>query len=259
MIDVDLMIIGAPKCGTSTLFQTLVRSSRISRPKRREMHYFDHDIKHHDLSWYNELVAREPDTLGLDRTGYYFIHPHVPNRIVRCTKKMKFIVLLRNPADRAYSWYTRGYHKDVPSFAELSFEECLEAEERELWPGIERFEADDSFDDEQFMQMHWLCPFKLTGLYAQHLKRWFSVFSQKHFCIITLDQIRSDVDGVIKQMCKFLRIPTLRRWENPINRTRYEQELSPKTRRQLVDYFRQPNEELSELISQRLDWNDCSS
>ena len=60
-----------------------------------------------------------------EATPRYMDHPHAPSRIKKYLPNCKFIILLRNPIDRAYShWNMMVSHNRE----ELSFEDAIDKE-----------------------------------------------------------------------------------------------------------------------------------
>lgn len=124
----DFIIAGAMKCGTTTLREILHLHPGIFIPNH-EIHFFDvdshlqhpHFFFHEDsqwyyprfeaeaesyLDWYANLFAdaREDQLIGEDSATYLASH-RVPERIARFMPEVKLIILLRDPASRAYSHY----------------------------------------------------------------------------------------------------------------------------------------------------------
>ena len=119
----DFFIAGAPKAGTTALHAALAGHPglRLSRPK--EPKYFLRDgtppPRHEhrgpgDAHSRQEWVWRERDYLALWRdappdvllgesTPFYLADPAAQRRIARAAPDAKFVVMLRDPVDRAYS------------------------------------------------------------------------------------------------------------------------------------------------------------
>ncbi|MEJ2557594.1 MAG: sulfotransferase domain-containing protein, partial [Anaerolineae bacterium] len=111
----DFLIIGAQKCGTDSLFRYLGGHPCIKLASSKEAHYFDLKFDK-GINWYRShfpLIPykysvkrlRKQDLITGEATPYYLFHPHAPGRAAAIVPHVKLIVLLRNPADRAYSHY----------------------------------------------------------------------------------------------------------------------------------------------------------
>ena len=104
----DYLLIGAQKCGTTSLYNYLVSHPEVRRCLRKEVGYFD---QHFDrgLAWY---LAHFPmkSFVGFQQvtgeaTPDYYYSPQAPQRAHLVMPQAKLIILLRNPVDRAHSQY----------------------------------------------------------------------------------------------------------------------------------------------------------
>ena len=141
----DFIIAGAMKSGTSSLHAMLSEHPRVFIPPG-EVGFFDHDdfCEHVDyfvtndggfcdrdfderlaerLDWYRSLfAAARPDQLaGVDSTTYLSSRA-APSRIARHIPHARIIILLREPASRAYSQY---WHMLSAGRMLYSFEDTL--------------------------------------------------------------------------------------------------------------------------------------
>ena len=115
----NFFIIGAAKCGTTSLYDYLTQHPCIHSSLTKEPRYFD-KYYYRGLNWYKThypsslkkwvatKIKKKPFVV-VDATPRYLDHPHTPDRIKEIVPSAKFVVLLRNPIDRAYShyWYCR--------------------------------------------------------------------------------------------------------------------------------------------------------
>lgn len=106
------MGIGAQKCGTTSLVQYLLSHPDIFIPagpriNSKEINFFLHDYLYEKgLSYYENFFT---DGSGATAVGEisadYLYHPICRKRIRKHFDKLKFIIILRNPIERAYSNY----------------------------------------------------------------------------------------------------------------------------------------------------------
>jgi hypothetical protein len=125
----DFLVIGAQKAGTTTLHELLRRHPDVFLPACKEVHYFS---LHADrpAGWYSAHFrqARGGARCG-EATPYYLFHPEAPGRIRRLLPKVRLVVLLRDPVERALSQY---FHARRHGFEMLGLEAALEAEAARL-------------------------------------------------------------------------------------------------------------------------------
>lgn len=116
----DFMIVGAQKCGTSTLAEILSSHPSIESCTIKEPHYFStHQDWRAGLHQYEALFQTREDCLLFEASTSYTFSPlrapEIWKAIYSYNPAMKFIYLVRNPLDRIVSnymhMYSRGYTK----------------------------------------------------------------------------------------------------------------------------------------------------
>lgn len=166
------LIIGAQRCGTTSLYDSLTGHPSILPALRKELHYFDNNYDK-CLEWYKAFfplrLPRETNStanppLRGEATPYYIFHPRAHQRIADVLPNAKLIVVLRNPVDRAYSHY---WHEVRMGYEHLSFEEAIAKESERTGR-----EVHDLLRDEQYRSVeHQHFSYLNRGIYHQQLRR----------------------------------------------------------------------------------------
>ncbi len=123
-----LLIPGVRKCGTTTLFSTLSKHSRIRTPVVKEPQFFalqPETVATH-LDWYRELYSEREGFVLLDASTYCFAMPDAATVIAEHVALPKVVLLLRDPAKRAFSGYLHTVRRLRPRGERRSFEEILD-------------------------------------------------------------------------------------------------------------------------------------
>lgn len=107
----NFFIIGAPKCGTTSLAYWLSEHPSIYFSPKKEPFYFDHDWPRpiRTLKSYEELfrdAGPEHIAVGEGSTGYLFSDIAIP-KVLEYSPAAKFIVCLRNPVEIAPSLHAQ--------------------------------------------------------------------------------------------------------------------------------------------------------
>lgn len=77
-------------------------------PEHEELGFFDRRFDY-GLDWYLErLPFVADDEVVFEKTPKYFVFPPALDRIAQTVPNVKFIILLCNPVDRAFSDYRQG-------------------------------------------------------------------------------------------------------------------------------------------------------
>lgn len=120
----DFFIIGAPKCGTTSLARWLSEHPEIFIPHVKEPHHFCTDLNAHGVSSPSEYVRlfasapSESKAVGEASTWYLYSRDAVIN-IERAYAQPRYIVMTRDPVDMAISLYQhnrRSLYEDCAEF-----------------------------------------------------------------------------------------------------------------------------------------------
>ena len=251
----DFLVIGAKRCGTTSLFYHLPEHPCISKSPHDNMGFFN-DNFHLGVNWYksffptiftrNKIKSEFGNFLAFDVTTTYMEEESTANNVYQTKPNMKIIVILRNPVDRAYS----QYHLNLREKAEKrSFEDAMEENMNELnKESYERYEIKPKFSVEENNYLK-------KGLYAQQLRHWLKIFPRENILIISTEEFESNQQIIYNKIFEFLNISKFE-----VKNTKKMQKgnyppIKSETRNLLLDYFRPHNHELFELINMEFDWD----
>jgi len=106
----NLFIVGALKCGTTSLWHWLLNHPKIYMARLKEPDYFYRNGKISSLKEYEELFngASEGHKLVGEASGrYLYSRTAIPNLLSYVDETPKFIVMLRNPIEMAVSLHAQ--------------------------------------------------------------------------------------------------------------------------------------------------------
>ena len=257
----DYLILGAQKSGTNSLYWYLRQHPFVKRATTKEILFFD---KYYDrgLDWYRVCFPFKfqkyilKNILGKnlvtgEATERYLDHPLSPQRVKDTIPNVKFIILLRNPIDRAYSHYNMRFGVGNET---LNFEDAIKKEEERTKGEFERMEKDENYYSQSYFHHSYLN----RGIYVDKLKRWMTVFSKEQFLIIQSEEFLRNTSKIYNQVLEFLNLP---RWELPeyeeVGRAEYKQpKMKDETRKKLIEFFRPHNQRLYEFLGVNYHWED---
>jgi hypothetical protein len=103
----NLIVIGAAKCGTTSLHEYLALHPQIAMSANKELNFFTRDDWRSQVDWY---AAQFPDApvRGESSPGYTLAPflPSVADRIYDLLPDARLVYLVRDPVDRAVANYT---------------------------------------------------------------------------------------------------------------------------------------------------------
>ena len=111
----SFIIVGAARSGTTSLYEYLENHPSVLPPVKKETGFFNYAYNNNS-NWYKmyfPTIAEKQKAENIQKnsiitgeaTPSYLIDPRVPKRISSLLPKIKLIILLRNPIDRAISHY----------------------------------------------------------------------------------------------------------------------------------------------------------
>lgn len=254
----DFIIIGAQKCGTTTLYNILSEHPNILPASKKEVHFFDGRYAK-GMNWYRghfplkmsrdrlAEALRQPVLTG-EASPLYLFHPHAADRIKSALPRAKLIAIFRNPVDRAYSHYQREWRG---GFETLSFEDALAREDERLAGERDKMIADGL--NRSYNYAHY--SYMARGRYAEQLRHWFDLFPRDQFLILKNEDLARETQVTFDRVYKFLGIPTWHPKEHTRHNTATYDKMNPDTRARLVEYFKPHNRALSDLLGMEFDWN----
>jgi hypothetical protein len=200
---VRFVIGGVQKAGTTALASYLATHPEIRLPSGKEAHVFD--APDFDDGWtISEVNARyephflppDPGAVHGDATPIYILHPRLVERIARYNSRMRWIVLLRDPVDRAISQYhmerSRGMER-LPLWAAMLLE-----------PWRLRGHYDD-FSPRSPLRYH---SYRMRGDYCKQLDTLFAMFPRPQVLLLESAELRRDPGSCVHRAWRFLGLPS---------------------------------------------------
>jgi hypothetical protein len=185
----EFLIIGGQRCGTTSLYRYLAGHPSVRAATGKELQFLS---LHHGrgLRWYRgHFPARPAGVLSFEASPYYLFDPDVPARAAALLPDARFIALLRDPADRAYSHYL---HSRAYGVEPLSFADALDAEPERLATGGHTARRRYSY--------------VARGRYAEQLSRWFGAVGRDRVLVVRTEQL-DDRYGEILDFLGLDRVP----------------------------------------------------
>jgi hypothetical protein len=178
----NFLIVGAPKCGTTSLYEYLRQHPDVYMSVPKEPRYFPcfgvlpEERVVRDRAEYKRLFDGAKTERAIGEASPNYLHaPEAAARIAAELPDAKIIVSLRNPADRAYSSYLGRVRRGVE---QRPIEEALR-------PGSYFFDA---------------------SLYCDALARYFAMFERSRVKVLLFDDFARDTAAALRELCAFLAI-----------------------------------------------------
>lgn len=233
-------------------------SNKPSPTTFEEVQFFSGSNYLKGIDWYmNFFPIPDEKTVMFEKSATYFTNPLVPKRLSALLPNKHIIVVLTNPADRAYSWYQHMKSHGDPTATTHTFHEIIRSKKKSSTPSVTS------------LQHHCLDP----GLYAFHIENWMEYVSPKQIIIVDGEKLKDNPAEVMYWMQRWLGIKQVKDYkkmlkfdkkkgffcqvqENGRNKClgkskgRKYPEMEQKTREYLDHYYREPNKRLYALLDE---------
>jgi hypothetical protein len=237
-MQVNFVIGGTQKGGTSALDSFLRQHPEICMPNtRKELHFFDREEENTDYKRYhaNFKPKSQQRVIG-EASPIYMYWETAPYRIWKYNPKMKWILALRNPVERAFSAWNmetkRG--KEKLPFAEAIEKEAERCREALPW-------------------QHRVYSYVDRGFYAHQVQRLFNIFGRDNVLVLLSEELRHEHQKTLSRVFKFLGVDSS---FVPPEASVFEQEYSGKIdnqlRARLIEVFYFDIKELEKLLGKNL-------
>lgn len=195
----NLFILGAPKCGTTSIANYLSKHPQIFFSAEKEPHYFNKDSGHRyyfELEKYLKLFkdAKVEHLYMAEGSVWYLLSEVAVKNILEFNPDSKFIVMLRNPVDLFFS-----LHQELLYGGSESIKSPLEAWEMQR----ERLNGKKipvGCSDPKFLNYEYSCSL------GKQLALLQTIIKPENLFIITLDELKHDSNKVYIDLLKFLNI-----------------------------------------------------
>jgi hypothetical protein len=193
----DFFLVGAPKCGTTAMYQFLSQHPDIFLPESKEVHFFGTDLysPHYsrDREKYLALFAGATNEKRVGEGSVWYLYSKLAsNEIKEFCPTAGILIMLRNPVDMIYSLH--GHRLYINSEDIEDFAAALDAEE-DRKNGL-RLPAN---------------PYPIAGLfyrevgkYADQVQRYFEAFGRKQVKVILYDDFKIDPASACREVFSFL-------------------------------------------------------
>jgi hypothetical protein len=191
----NFFILGAGKSGTTSLYYYLKQHPDIFLTPVKEPTFFSEGFQmvKNPVKYFELFDSVGIETIIGEASHVYLTNPTTAKVLKALFPNSKFLVILRNPADRAYSLY---HHMRRRGYEYINtFEKAIEVEEERCVSKIFMETCPQYFYNFLYFR---------SGLYGEQLKRYFSMFSQEQFHIIKYEQFIADTISSIRNIFLFL-------------------------------------------------------
>lgn len=193
----SFFIVGAPKAGTTALYDYLSVHPEVCMSTDKEPNFFSADEIRQQALYYNKsnpqtteeyhslFKAAEQHKIAGEGSVSYLFYPKVAERIYSYNPGARIIISLRDPVHRAFSHYQMDYSLGL---VKNSFDEILH--DGKTKPSLRLFY-------QQYIEL---------GFYAGQIKRYMDTFPSGQILILLHEDLIHQPEPSLKKLSEFLSI-----------------------------------------------------
>ncbi len=175
---IDFIGIGAPRCATGWVFNILKEHKEVCFSFVKETQFFNMDYNYEKgLAYYENFFKGCPEgQIKGEFTPAYYLQEKTAQRIKNNFPRVKLLIVLRNPMQRAYSHYLFNKTRGVP--VKSTFEKEIER-------------------NPQYIN---------DGFYYRHLSKFLKYFNSNQVLVVIYEDIILKPEKTAEKIYKFLNI-----------------------------------------------------
>lgn len=208
-----LIVPGAQKSGTTSLYSYLAGHPELQSSRSKEPDYFSNEQTMSQRA-YDEFF---PDANGTATTRFeastsYLYHPDVPERIkAHLGDDVKFLIILRNPIDRAISayWHLNKKFEDERELGDVfdvppEKQKALLTETKNIKQAEKIGRIDPSRCRTKYENPYWPFHYLKNSFYSDHLSRYESLFPSDRIKVVLLEELGDNPPKTLSRIKSFL-------------------------------------------------------
>ncbi len=241
------------------MYRALSQHPSVLKPVlHKGVHYFDTNYER-GFAWYqghfptNRSAERIRHTtaraMTFESSPYYLSHPRAVERIARELPDVRFLVLVRDPIERAYSAHA---HELARGFESEDFETALDLENQRLEGEEERILAEPGYSS----QSHQHHAYVHRGEYVTYLRRLEHHVGRERIHVVDSHEFFRDPQATFADVAAFLDLPPTPADHVVFERhnARQRSTLPEHLRRRLDEHFRPWDEQLASWLGRTPSW-----
>lgn len=191
----NFFLLGAGRCGTSTLHKVLSQHPQVFMPTLKEPSFFCSyfQVVKDPVTYYRLFDPGEGRAAVGEASHVYLSNPETASLLHALFPEARFVLIFRNPVERAYSLYQWARHAKVEPLD--TFEEALRAEP-------ERYGSVDFFKN--CPQYFWNFMYVRSSYYDVQWSRYLQHYGRDRFFALSLGELTREPRLWMQRLYAFL-------------------------------------------------------
>lgn len=189
----EFIIVGAAKCGTTSLFKYLAQHPRLAAAHEKEVRFFDRRYSRGTRWYQSHFSFAWHDHARFEASPSYMFFPGVSTRIAQLIPDARIVVLLRDPVERAWSHFQHNVRRGTRE--SRTFEVAIEADV-EAW-------HERGFPQRYLPEESHYSYFR-RGVYVDQIEPYIRQFGDERVLVLRSEDMFEDPQHTVNHVCEFL-------------------------------------------------------
>ncbi len=192
MKKVNTFIVGAPKCGTTSLANYLSQHPDVSLCNPKEPNFFSDEFQNELINSIEKYHKRfENNKFLIDASTWYLFSNSAARNMYNYNPSAKIIIMLREPSSMIFSLYLQNYFNGTET---ESFQTALELED---YRKTNKSSPSSKASYKQFL-------YKETAIFQPQIDRYYELFPRENIKIILFDDFIKNTKEEYYKILSFL-------------------------------------------------------
>jgi len=194
----SFFLVGAPKSGTTTIYQALSQHPEIYLPKHKELHYFASDLyptEYITEQQYNALFNNAKSEKILGEASVWYLYSDVAAKSIKnYCPNAKILIMLRKPVEMLSSLHAQYVFDNVEQYTD--FETALDMEDERKRGALIKSSV---YNKASLLYSN-------IVRYHDYVKVYYDTFGKKNVKIILFDEFSKNTISVVQSTYEFLNV-----------------------------------------------------
>ncbi|MBE9135948.1 sulfotransferase [Nodosilinea sp. LEGE 07088] len=203
----NFFIVGAPKCGTTAMFEYLRQHPDIFMYPYKESNFFADDLKKEPHGYSQAAIDKylsrfkgigEEAIVG-DASIWHLYSKAAPIKIKEFNPGTKILIMLRNPVEQMHSLHSQLVYGGIEPLT--SFQQALQAEaQRKIAQSIDEISPDVT-------NLSYKCLlYREIASFSAQVSHYLDIFGTANVHIVLFDELKQDAEATYERVLDFLNI-----------------------------------------------------
>lgn len=205
----NFFIVGAPKCGTTAIFEYLKQHPDIYMHPYKESNFFAEDLMKtpHEYSqvavdrYLNRFSQARDESVVGDASIWHLYSKEASNKIKEFNPDAKILIMLRSPIEQMHSLHSQLVYGGIEPLS--LFQDALKAEsQRKREKSISKINPGAT-------NLSYKCLlYREIASFSDQVGRYFETFNEANIRVVLFDELKQNPELTYEKILNFLRIDT---------------------------------------------------